>query len=116
MNSQEFLVDSDLKKGFFKGSIWSNLFSPYKFIVEDITNQSEEELLILMLEVYSFASTELTLYYLTHSDSSETLEYLSKINIEKNKLDEYISSKYYALSHSSNEPKSYFIGDNSVGI
>lgn len=81
-----------------------------------MTNQSEEELLLLMLEVYTFASIELTLYCLTHNDSKEALDYLSKVNIEKNKLNEYIQTKYKSLCHSSNDPASYFGGESNVGI
>lgn len=116
INSQEFLVDNDLKKGFLKGSIWANLYKPYKFRVDSINNQSEEELAIFMLEVYTFASTELTLYYITHKNNKEALEMLKQVNIEKNKLCEYITNKYHALSHGVNDPTSYFGGKSNVGI
>ncbi len=97
INSQEFLLDSDIEKGFLKGSIWQNLFSSYKFILTDINELTEEEQLIFMLQVYSFASIELTLFICTHPDNLDAIETLKKVNIEKNKLTEFIETKYKAL-------------------
>ncbi len=97
INSQEFVLDSDIEKGFLKGSIWQNLFSGYKFILTEINELTEEEQLMHMLQVYSFASIELTLYVCTHPDNLDAIETLKKVNIEKNKLNEFIETKYKAL-------------------
>jgi hypothetical protein len=97
INSQQFVLDSDIEKGFLKGSIWENLFSGYKFIVTSIDNLSEEEQVMFMLQVYTFASIELTLFVCTHPDHKEAIETLKKVNIEKEKLCEFIESKYGAL-------------------
>lgn len=97
INSQEFILDSDIEKGFLKGSIWQNLFSGYKFILTDINELTEEEQLIYMLQVYSFASIELALFICTHQDNLEAIETLKRINIEKNKLNDFIEAKYGAL-------------------
>ncbi len=97
INSQEFVLDSDIEKGFLKGSIWKNLFSGYKFILTDINELTEEEQLMYMLQVYSFASIELALFVCTHPDNLEAVETLKKVNIEKNKLNEFIETKYKAL-------------------
>lgn len=97
INSQAFVLDSDIEKGFLKGSLWENLFSGYKFIVTDINELTEEEQIMFMLQVYTFASIELTLFICTHPDHKEAIETLKKVNIEKEKLCNYIESKYGAL-------------------
>lgn len=97
INSQQFVLDSDIEKGFLKGSIWENLYSGYKYVVTSIDGLSEEDKLMFILQVYTFASTELTLFICTHPESVEAIETLKKVNIEKNKLTEYIESKYGAL-------------------
>lgn len=98
INSQQFVLDSDIEKGFLKGSIWENLYSGYKFILTSVDNLTEEERVMFMLQVYSFASIELTLYICTHPDSKEAIETLKKVNIEKSKLCDYIETKYGSLS------------------
>lgn len=97
INSQTFVLDSDIEKGFLKGSLWENLFSGYKFIVTDVKELTEEEQFMFMLQVYTFASIELTLFICTHPDHTEAIETLKKVNIEKAKLCDYIESKYGAL-------------------
>ena len=97
INSQAFVLDSDIEKGFLKGSIWENLFSGYKFILTDVHDLTEEEQYLFMLQVYTFASIELSLYICTHPDNSEAIETLKKVNLEKSKLCDYIETKYGAL-------------------
>lgn len=97
INSQEFILDSDIEKGFLKGSLWENLFSGYKFILTDINELTEEEQLMFMLQVYTFASIELTLFVCTHPEHKEAIDALKKVNLEKHKLTDYIESKYGAL-------------------
>lgn len=101
INSQQFVLDSDIEKGFLKGSIWANLFSPYKFVVEKITNLSEDERMLYMLQVYTFANIELVQYIATHPDNQEAIETLKKVNSEKHKLNDYIDMKSAALCGSS---------------
>ncbi|MDE7264055.1 MAG: spore coat protein CotJB [Anaeroplasmataceae bacterium] len=97
INSQEFILDSDIEKGFLKGSLWENLFSGYKFILTDVKELTEEEQFLFMLQVYTFASIELALFVCTHPDHNEAIETLKKVNLEKHKLTDYIESKYGAL-------------------
>ena len=97
INSQEFVLDSDIEKGFLKGSIWGNLYSSYKFVLTDIMNKTEEEQLMLMLQVYTFASIELSLYVCTHPDNKEAVDTLKKVNIEKSKICDFIETKYGAF-------------------
>ncbi|MDE6661527.1 MAG: spore coat protein CotJB [Anaeroplasmataceae bacterium] len=97
INSQAFVLDSDIEKGFLKGSIWENLFSGYKFILTDVHDLTEEEQYLFMLQVYTFASIELTLFICTHPDNKEAIETLKKVNLEKSKVTDFIETKYGAL-------------------
>ena len=97
INSQAFVLDSDIEKGFLKGSIWENLFSGYKFILTDVHDLTEEEQYLFMLQVYTFASIELSLYICTHPDNQEGIEMLKKVNLEKSKVCDFIETKYGAL-------------------
>lgn len=97
INSQEFVLVNDLEKGFLRGSIWSNLYDGYKFILENISSMTEEEKLMLMLQIYTFTSVELNLYICTHPNCSEAIKTLKRVNTEKQKLTEIIAEKYGAL-------------------
>ena len=101
INSQEFLLNKDIEDGFLKGSIWENLFSPYKFVVEKITNLNEEEKVIYMLQVYTFVSIELMEFIATHPNCAEAIDMIKKVNIERKKIEEYIDSKFGAISNKS---------------
>lgn len=97
INSQAFVLDSDIEKGFLKGSIWENLFSGYKFILTDVKDLTEEEQFLFMIQVYTFASIELTLYICTHPENKEAIETLKKVNIEKDKIYNFFETRYGAL-------------------
>lgn len=97
INSQEFVLHSDIEKGFLRGSIWENLFSPYKYVVDNLTNLNEEQRVIYMLMVYSFVSTDLVLFITTHPECKEAIETLKKINIEKKKMEEFLETKFGSI-------------------
>lgn len=97
INLQPFVLYNDIEKGLLRGSVWENLFSPYKFVVENITNLSDEEKAIFMLQVYTFVAVELALFIATHPDNKEAIEMLKKVNIEKKKMSEFIETKHGAF-------------------
>ena len=97
INSQDFVLINDLEKGLLRGSIWGNLYEGYKFILENIGNLSEEQKLMLMLQVYAFTSLELSMYITTHPNNTEAIKTLKRVNIEKDKLKDLVSMKYGAL-------------------
>lgn len=97
INSQEFVLINDLEKGLLRGSIWDNLYDGYKFILENIGNLTEEQKMMLMLQVYLFTSLELSMYITTHPNCTEAIKILKRVNIEKEKLKEVVSMKYGAL-------------------
>ena len=94
INIQPFLLCNDIEQGLLRGSIWENLFSPYKYVVDKLTDMNDEEKVLLMLQVYTFVATELVLFICTHQDNQEAIDMLKKVNIEKKKISEYIETKY----------------------
>lgn len=108
INSQEFILESDLEKGFLRGSIWENLYESYKFILENIDDLTEEEQLMKLLDIYSFCRIELTLYLCTHPECDKVIDMLKKINNEKKNLKELIEQKYGALCSSSTVFDGYY--------
>lgn len=108
INSQQFVVDNDIEKGFLKGSIWENLYIPYKYKVDKINFTSDYARAIYMLEVYSFTSIELTLYLSTHPNHKEAFEMLKKVNAEKEKVCEFIETKFSALCSGSEILNGFF--------
>ncbi len=97
INSQPFQLKSDIEEGFLRGSAWENLFSPYKFVVEKISNLTEEEQLLYMLQVYCFIHVDVSLFCDTHPEDQEARETLKKVNTEKEKLKDFIEMKHGAL-------------------
>ena len=108
INSQPFMVVDDIENGFMKGSLWKNLYDPYKFIVEKINVQNDIEQLLYILQVYTFAGVELSLYIDTHSNCKEAIEMLKKVNSEKVKIVDYIESKYNSISNNSEKINGYY--------
>lgn len=108
INSQPFEIDNDMEKGFLKGSTWKNLYSPYKYKVDKITFENDFERAIYMIEVYTFMSIELTLYICTHPNNKEALNMLQRINSEKNKITEFIETRFKTLSACSEIQNDYF--------
>lgn len=121
INSQPFKIDNDIEKGFLKGSLWANLYKPYKYMVDKISFKNDYERAIYMLQVYTFVSIELTLYVCTHMENKEAIDLLQKINIEKKKICEFIETKFNSISSSSEMSNDYFKlklpwSDTNVGV
>lgn len=108
INSQPFVIDNDIEKGFLKGSLWENLYIPYKYKVDKITNMSDLDSAIYMLQVYTFTSIELTLYVATHPNCKEAFDMLKKVNAEREKICEFIQTKFTALSSCSEVLNGFF--------
>lgn len=108
INSQSFILDNDIENGFFKGSLWENLYSPYKYKVTSLKFDNDYNRAIYMLQVYTFASVELALYIATHPNCNEAFETLKKINAQKQKICDFIETKYTAITSSSEILNGYF--------
>lgn len=111
INSQSFVMDSDIEKAFLKGSLWENLFSPYKYVLEVYKPKNDFDSLIFLIQIYSFASIELTQYIITHQNNIEAKNALKKVNQERKKIIDFVETKYKAISSKSIYLDGYFEGD-----
>lgn len=111
INSQSFMMDSDIEKAFLKGSLWKNLFSPYKYVIESYKPKNDLDSLIFLIQIYTFASIELTQYIITHPKNMEALDTLKKVNQERKKIVDFVETKYKAISAKSLFVDNYFEGD-----
>ncbi len=113
INMQPFDMTYDLESGFLRGTIWNNLYDKYKYeATKTNTPMTVENQLIYMIQVYSFAVTELTLFVCTHKDNIEAINMLKKISLEREKIYSYYEMKYRDLDHSSvNETYNYLEGN-----
>ena len=114
INSQTFVMNSDIEKGLLRGSIWQNLFEPYKYVLDKFNTTNEEEQLKYMLQVYTFASIELTLFIATHPNNMEAMETLKRINMERKRICEYLENKYGAIDSKSVVVEGYFKKNKGV--
>lgn len=108
INSQPFELNSDMEKGFLRGSAWENLYCPYKFSVPKLNNLTEFEQALYVLQVYTFVSIELALYISTHSSCKDAVETLNRINLEKDKVRTFVEQKFGGLSAQSPMFSGYF--------
>lgn len=108
INSQPFVVDNDIEKGFLKGSLWANLYDPYKYKVDKMNLSSDWERAVYMLQVYTFTSVELALYISTHPNCKDAVDMLKKVNAEKKKICEFIETKFTAITCSSEVLDGFF--------
>lgn len=93
INIQTFEMVSNLELGFARGSIWGNLYEPYKMENSYANNSvSPIEQVKYLISVYSFALLELKLYMLTHPNCLDSRETYKKIKIEHDKLVAYLNA------------------------
>lgn len=111
INSQSFVMDSDIEKAFLKGSLWQNLFSPYKYVLDSCKPKNDLDSLVFLIQIYTFASIELTQYIITHPNCVEAKSTLKRINQERKKIIDFVETKYKAISSKSIILDGYFEGD-----
>lgn len=108
INSHSFFLVDDLSKGFLRGSIFKNIFDPYKYVVTNITKMTDEEALMYKIQTYEFVKKELTIYLSNYPDDKDALESLNRINMERKKMIDEFERKYHSLSSGSFPTKGYF--------
>lgn len=89
INSQPFLMNSDLEQGFLRGSIWNNLYEPYKYENTKSVFDNPSKQTDYLIMIYTFAKIDLSLYIITHPDEYEAIDTLKKIETELEKITEY---------------------------
>ncbi len=81
---QDYDVNYDILKGLSKGSIWNNLYEPYKYEPMNLESSIDN-----IIKAYKFALIEITLFLDTHPNDSNALSDYSKMKQELYKAIKY---------------------------
>ena len=98
INSQPFLLNSNIEEGFLKGSAWDNLYSFFKYKESSYKPKGDLYKQIYALQVYTFLNIELTQYVCTHPNDVDAYNMLKRINADKETILNMIETKQTALS------------------
>lgn len=85
--------------GFTRGNLFQNLYDPYKnYQPAEIQPKNEQEYALLLVQIYEFATHELTLYLDNYPNDQNAIQLRSQYqSLYENALREY-ENKYGALT------------------
>lgn len=105
INSNEIIKENNknnniesLEKGFYKGSIFTNIYEPYKNYYFELKPCSEFEEINLKLKMLSFAINDLNLYLDLYPTDKELLNIFNNYSCEFKQLEKLYNEKYSSLS------------------
>lgn len=97
-----------LEQGFMRGSIWSNLYYPYKYeMTVPPRGMDQRQNTLFMVDIYAFAITELSEFLDTHPNDARALETYNKIKVEYDKAVSYYEKNFGPLSIYSGSTTTY---------
>ena len=108
INSQPFLLNTNIEEGFLKGSAWDNLYSFFKYKESKYKPKNELDEKFYALQVYTFLSIELTQYLCTHPNCKEAFDLLKRINSDRDNIINIIEAKDTAISSFSHTLDGFF--------
>lgn len=112
IENQPFDLINDFELGFARGSLWNNLYVPFKY---ENTNMNSSLTLNdnyhYLLMVYTFASIELSLYLATHKNDQNCIDTLQRVNAELEKVKVLYEANYKSLSSFCETNVASFISD-----
>ena len=96
-------IEKDPYTAFVKGNSFDNLYNQYKnYKPYNINPKSEQEYLLLLVQIYRFVTHDLSLYLDVHPDNDKIAQLRDKYNnLYKQSFSEY-ELKYGALNMNSN--------------
>ena len=111
MENQEFapLVNPEL--GLARGSVFSNLYIPYKYeSTKILKGNNPRQNLLSLIDIYAFMVTDLNLYQDTHPNCEKTKKALMTFKMELNKLKDYYNTNFSPLTIDGISEESYCKG------
>lgn len=97
--NQEFegIVQPEL--GLARGSVFTNLYMPYKYNSKNVLmGNCDRQKLLAMIDIYSFLINDLTLYMDTHPNCNKYVQSLNSAKSELQKLTRYYEANFGVLS------------------
>ena len=111
-NTNNNILNSE--EGFKKGNMFKNLYNGYKdYKPIKITAQSEREDILIQIEEFTFAITDLGLYLDTNPNDSYALKLFNKYLNKKAELINMFEEKYGPLTLNSNVQINNWLWKNS---
>lgn len=111
-NSNNNILNSE--EGFKKGNMFKNLYNGYKdYKPVKLTAQSEREDMLMQIQEYSFAATDLELYLDTNPNDNNALNLFNKYLNKKIELINMFEEKYGPLTLNSNVQTNNWLWKNS---
>lgn len=102
------------EEGFKKGNMFKNLYNGYKdYKPVKLTAQSEREDMLMQIQEYSFAATDLELYLDTNPNDNNALNLFNKYLNKKIELINMFEEKYGPLTLNSNVQTNNWLWKNS---
>ena len=101
-------------EGFKKGNMFKNLYNGYKdYKPIKLTAQSEREDMLMQIQEYSFAATDLELYLDTNPNDNNALNLFNKYLNKKIELINMFEEKYGPLTLNTNVQTNNWLWKNS---
>lgn len=97
--NQEFTGIISPEAGLARGSVFNNLFIPYKYFTNNILKgKNERQNILAMIDIYAFLITDLSEYIDTHPNCEKAKDAINKAKIELDKLKTYYENKFGILA------------------
>ncbi len=99
IESQDFEGIVEPSLGLARGSVFTNLYIPYKFDPKMIlTGKNDRQKLLAAIDVYGFLINDLTLFLDTHPTCPKVINSLNIAKNEYQKLKKYYEANYGILT------------------
>lgn len=99
MNKQNNYILSSLDETINTGTLFKNLYKPYK-VVPKLVPENDEEKMLIKIQQYEIALMDLNLYLDIYPNESSLVRLYEKYNDELEKTKKMFEKKYYPLSKS----------------
>ena len=111
VENQEFSNLVPFEEALARGSSFTNLFIPYKFVTDKILKGStQRQNLIALIDIYSFIITDLNMYLDTHPNCEKTKIILKHTQLELMKVKKIYNDNFSSLTIYDNGYESYIKG------
>lgn len=82
-----------------RGSSFTNLYIPYKYVTNKILKGANpRQNIIALIDIYTFLIVDLTLYLHTHPDCEKTKDYLNTFKNELKKVKEFYNANFTPIT------------------
>ena len=112
VENQQFQTLIQPEAALAKGSSFSNLYIPYKYVTNKILKgNTPRQNIIALIDIYTFLITDLTMYSHTHQNCKKTKELIEEFKNELIKVKDFYNANFIPIEMDSiNQNGSYTKG------